>query len=134
LFPSCQPGPNQSLVFRESGENTKDDGDAGIELNAHEAVGDGIGDVLEVHGFAFDQDADGDHRVEGLGWHRCDHYAVEGWSPLEVEVGAGVVVREGKGEPKVSPPRRSVAVAPAWTREPVITLSKRSQTLSGFRS
>jgi len=30
-----------------------------------------------------------------------------------VEVGAGVVVREGKGEPKVSPPRRSVAVAPA---------------------
>lgn len=32
---------------------------------------------------------------------------------VEVEVGAGVVVREGKGEPKVSPPRRSVAVAPA---------------------
>ena len=31
----------------------------------------------------------------------------------EEEVGAGVVVREGKGEPKVSPPRRSVAVAPA---------------------
>jgi len=43
---------------------------------------------------------------------------------VEVEGGAGVVVREGKGEPKVSPPRRSVAVAPAWTREPAITLSK----------
>ena len=42
----------------------------------------------------------------------------------EVEVGAGVVVREGRGDPKVSPPRRSVAVAPAWTREPVITLSE----------
>ena len=41
----------------------------------------------------------------------------------EVEVGAGVVVREGSGEPKVSPPRRSVAVAPAWTREPSIILS-----------
>lgn len=32
---------------------------------------------------------------------------------VEAEVGAGVVVREGNGEPKVSPPRRSVAVAPA---------------------
>ena len=38
--------------------------------------------------------------------------------------GAGVVVREGKEEPKVNPPRRSVAFTPAWTREPVITLSK----------
>lgn len=46
-----------------------------------------------------------------------------GWRLVVVEAGAGVVVREGKGEPKVSPPRRSVAVAPAWTREPIITLS-----------
>ena len=44
---------------------------------------------------------------------------------VEAEVGAGVAVREGRGEPKVSPPRRSVAVAPAWTREPSIILSKR---------
>jgi len=41
---------------------------------------------------------------------------------VEVEVGAGVVVRDGKGE--LNPPRRSVAVAPAWTREPNIILSK----------
>jgi hypothetical protein len=40
------------------------------------------------------------------------------------DAGAGVVVREGKGELKLRPPRRSVAVAPAWTREPVITLPK----------
>ena len=32
---------------------------------------------------------------------------------VAVEVGAGVVVREGRGELKLSPPRRSVAVAPA---------------------
>ena len=34
---------------------------------------------------------------------------------VEAEAGAGVVVREGGEEPKVSPPRRTVAVAPAWT-------------------
>lgn len=66
--------PEQSLVFCEGGENTKDDGDAGIELDAHEAVRDRVGDVLEVHSFAFDQNTDGNHRVEGLGGHRCDHY------------------------------------------------------------
>jgi len=55
---------------------------------------------------------------------------------VEAEVGAGVVVREGKGELKLSPPRRSVAVAPAWTLEPVITLiipKRSSQSLSGFQ-
>ena len=66
-------GPNQSLVFREGGENAKDDRDAGVELDAHKTVGDGFGDVLKVHGFTFDQNADGDYRVEGLGGNFCDH-------------------------------------------------------------
>ena len=66
-------GPKQSLIFRESSENAKDDRDASIELDAHEAVGDSVGDVLEVHGLAFDQDTDGDYCVEGLRGHRCDH-------------------------------------------------------------
>lgn len=63
----ADPGPNQSLVFCEGGENAKDDGNAGIRLNAHEAVGHGVRYVLEVHdsGFAFDQNTDGDHRVKG---------------------------------------------------------------------
>ena len=59
-------GSDQGLAFCEDGENSKDDGNAGVQLNAHEAVGDGVRYVLEVHGFAFDQNADGDHRVEGL--------------------------------------------------------------------
>jgi hypothetical protein len=66
-------GPKQSLIFREGSENAKDDRDAGIELDAHDAVGDSVGDVLEMHGFAFDQDTDCDHCVEGLGGHRRDH-------------------------------------------------------------
>ena len=69
------------------------------------------------------------------GWEGIVLTTADGGLVAVVEVGAGVVVREGKGEPKVSPPRRSVAVAPAWTREPVITLSKgKAQTLSGSRS
>ena len=67
------PCSDQSLVFCEGGENSKDDGNAGIELNAHEAVRDGVGYILEVHGFAFDQNADGDHHIKGLGGHRFDH-------------------------------------------------------------
>ena len=66
-------GPDQSLILLESGENAKDDGNASIELDAHEAVGDGFGDELKVHRFAFDQDADCDHRVEGLRGNRCDY-------------------------------------------------------------
>ena len=34
---------------------------------------------------------------------------------MEVEARAGVVVREGNGEPKLRPSKRSVAVVPAWT-------------------
>ena len=38
-----------------------------MSLHAHEAAMDSI------HGFAFDQDIHGDHRVKGLGGHRRDH-------------------------------------------------------------
>lgn len=55
------------LVVGEDGEDAEDDGDAGVELDAHEAVGDGVGDVLKVHGLALDEDADGDDGVEGGG-------------------------------------------------------------------
>jgi len=58
------------------------------------------------------------------GWEGIVVTTAGGGLVAVVEEGAGVAVREGKGEPKVSPPRRSVAVAPAWTREPVITLCK----------
>lgn len=41
---------------------------------------------------------------------------------------AGVLER-GVFVPKLSPPSKSVAVAPAWTREPLITLRKRKQPI-----
>ena len=53
--------------------------------------------------------------------------ASKGWLGMPAVTGAGVEAREvGRGEemdaPKVKPPSRSVAVAPAWTCEPAITL------------
>lgn len=58
-------GTSLGLFVVEDGQDAKDDGDAGVELNAHQAVGDGVGDVLEVHGLALDEDADGDDGVKG---------------------------------------------------------------------
>lgn len=53
------------LLIVEDGEDAEDDGDARVEPHAHEAVGDGVGDVLEVHRLALDEDADGNDGVEG---------------------------------------------------------------------
>lgn len=58
-------GAGFGLVVVEDGQDAKDDGDTGVELDAHEAVGDGVGNVLEVHGLALDEDADGDDGVKG---------------------------------------------------------------------
>ncbi|OBZ65766.1 hypothetical protein A0H81_14336 [Grifola frondosa] len=47
---------------------------------------------------------------------------------IDTATGAGVEEREpkeGVDVPKLNPPRRSVAVAPAWTWEPAITLQTR---------
>lgn len=56
--------------------------------------------------------------------------ASKGWWGMLRMVGAGVDarepglgdMREGVDEPRLSPPSKSVAVAPAWTWEPAITL------------
>ena len=53
------------LILIEDGEDAKDDGDVGVELDAHEAVDGGVGNVLEVHGLALDEHTDGDDGVEG---------------------------------------------------------------------
>lgn len=47
--------------------------------------------------------------------------ASNGWWGIEAATGAGVADREF-GLSEVRPPRRSVAVAPAWTWEPAMTL------------
>lgn len=59
-------GPLKSLLVGEAGEDAKDDGDPGIESDPHEGVGDRVGDVLEVHGGALDEDADRDEDVVRL--------------------------------------------------------------------
>lgn len=58
-------GAGLGLLVGQDGEHAKDDGDARVELDAHEALAGGLGDVLEVHGLALDEHADGDDGVEG---------------------------------------------------------------------
>lgn len=60
-----EPGAGLGLLVIEHGQDAEDDGHAEVEADAHEALGDGVGDVLEVHGLALDQHADGDDGVEG---------------------------------------------------------------------
>lgn len=62
----CQARAGLRLQVVEHGEDAEDDGDAEVEADAHEPLRHGVGDVLEVHGFALDQHADGDDGVEGL--------------------------------------------------------------------
>ncbi len=57
-------GAGEGLRVVEDGEDAKDDGDARVELDAHEAVRDGLGNVLKVHRVALDEDADGDDGVK----------------------------------------------------------------------
>ena len=59
----------QSLVIGERGKHAEDDGNARVELHAHERVRDGLADVLEVHRRALDEHAYRDHGIEGLMGH-----------------------------------------------------------------
>jgi len=59
LLPLSHPRPLKRLVIRQSRQHPKHHRDARIQLDPHQAMRDGIGDVLEVHGRAFDQDAYG---------------------------------------------------------------------------
>lgn len=60
-------GPREGLVLIQDGQQTEDERHAVVELDAHETMRDGLGNVLEVHGLALDQDADGDEGIEGCG-------------------------------------------------------------------
>lgn len=62
-----QAGPLKSLLFGQQGQETEDDGDVLVELQPHESVRYGVGDVLKVHGAALDQDTNGDDGVKGSG-------------------------------------------------------------------
>ena len=63
---TADAGAGLGLVVVEDGQDAEDDGHAEVEADAHQAMRHGVGDVLEVHGLALDQHADGDDRVEGL--------------------------------------------------------------------
>lgn len=52
------------LVVGEGSENTEHDRSSSVKLDTHEAVGDGVRDVLKVHGRALDQDTNGDDGVK----------------------------------------------------------------------
>ena len=54
-----------SLLVVQHSEYAEYHGDPAVEANAHESLGDCVGDVLEVHGLALDQNADGDHGIKG---------------------------------------------------------------------
>ena len=126
---------DQSLPFVERGENPKDDGDAGVELDTHEAVRDGIRDVFEVHCFAFDQNADCDHRIEGLGRHRRDHRGRGIGRGRGGGGGSGSGgtrrKRRTKGEPAEKICRRRARLDSRTCYHPV---QRKVQALSGFRS
>lgn len=60
-----EPRARLGLLVIEHGQDAENDGHAEVEADAHQALRDGVRDVLEVHGLALDQHADGDDGVEG---------------------------------------------------------------------
>lgn len=64
-------GARLGLLVVQDGEDAEDDGDVCVELDTHEAVDSRVGDVLEVHRLALDEDADGDYGVKGAGPGGC---------------------------------------------------------------
>lgn len=67
VFSAADTGPDQGLLVVQDGQDAKDDGCAGLELDIHQALGDGLADVLKVHGGTLDEAADGDDGVKGGG-------------------------------------------------------------------
>lgn len=63
-FPS-DTRPLERLLVRVAVQHAVNDGHARLELDPHQAVRDGVRDVLEMLGRAFDQDSDGDDGGEG---------------------------------------------------------------------
>ncbi|QFZ29567.1 hypothetical protein EJF18_60077 [Clavispora lusitaniae] len=48
----------------KTGQNTKDHRDSELKVEFHQLVGDGVADVLKVHGGALDQNTNGDHGIK----------------------------------------------------------------------
>ena len=65
VTPTRDARPRLGLLLIQDGQQAEDQRHARVELDAHQAVRDRLGDVLEVHGLALDEHADGDDGVEG---------------------------------------------------------------------
>ena len=65
--PFHQPRPRLPLLLIQHRQQPENHRDARIQLHAHQTVRGSVGNVFEVHGFAFYEDADGDDGVEGGG-------------------------------------------------------------------
>ena len=83
--------PNQSLTIREGSENSRTGSDA-------HTTSDGLGGALKVHSPASGHNIVGERCVEELEGCRCGH--CRRWIVVGVEAGMGVMVHEGRGEPK----------------------------------
>lgn len=57
--------PGLCLLLSQHRQQAENKRDAGVELDAHEALRHGIRDILEVHRLALDEDANGNEGVEG---------------------------------------------------------------------
>ncbi len=76
------PGTSSRTV-----KDPEDDGHPCIELHLHETVRDGIADVLEMHGGALDENADGNDGVQRLAGNVCGG----GGEAATKEIGRGCV-------------------------------------------
>lgn len=57
--------PDEALLLTKQRKQPENHRHARIQLHAHQPITDRVRDILEVHRFALDQDADGYDRVEG---------------------------------------------------------------------
>ncbi len=85
-------GAGESLLVVEHRQDAKDDGDAGVELHAHEAVRGRVGNVLKVHRLALDKHADSD---DGVKSRRCRRRGEVGRRGGEEVAGGGAARRRG---------------------------------------
>jgi len=85
--------PHESLFLVQDRQQSEDQGNARIQLHAHEALGNAIGNVFKVHGFALDETADGDDGIEGGGGAGRGGLGGEGG-----EIGGGAAEEVAGGE------------------------------------
>ena len=64
-------GTRHCLFLAEYRQQPKYDGDAAVQLDAHQSVRRCIGNILKVHRLPFDKHSDGDDGIKGRGQYFC---------------------------------------------------------------